>query len=302
MQTVDAEPFETYRPLMLSIAYRMLGSLTDAEDMVQKAYLRYQATPFGEIRSPKAFLSTVVTRLCLNYLQLAQTQREQYFGEWLPEPILTEPMPGASPLEALELHESLSLAFLTLLEQLSPMERAVFLLREVFDYDYVEIAEMVGKEEAACRQLLSRAKKHITANRPRFKPSPETHRQLLTNFIEAAANGDMDGLMQLLSEDVMIQADSGGKVPGALVRPLRGREPVARFVMATARRTLESKADAAIEMVEVNGELAMRVKSGGTVIIVLAITSEHGQITSVRAIGNPDKLRWVSQSNPKEES
>src|SRR5438552_9670937 len=159
MDTVDAKQFEAYRPLMFSIAYRMLGSVTEAEDIVQEAYLRYQATPTDEIVSHKAFLSTIVTRLCLNQLQSARAQREAYIGPWLPEPVLTGVDERFAPMQQAELHESLALAFLVLLEQLTPVERAVFLLREVFDYDYAEIAAIVGKSEAACRQLFSRAKR-----------------------------------------------------------------------------------------------------------------------------------------------
>ena len=161
------DEFEKYRPLMFSIAYRMLGSVTEAEDMLQNAYLRYRQTPAGSIASPKAFLSTVVTRLCLNQLQAARVQRESYLGPWLPEPLLTEDDP-ASPISQAEKLESISMAFLVLLERLTPVERAVFLLREVFDYSYPEIAEIVGKEEASCRQILSRAKKFIAGSRPRF--------------------------------------------------------------------------------------------------------------------------------------
>src|SRR5262249_31056072 len=191
MDPTNLERFETYRPLMFSIAYRMLGSITEAEDIVQEAYLRYQAISPERIVSHKAFLSTVVTRLCLNHLELAKVQREAYIGPWLPEPVLTEIDERLTPGHQAELHESLSMAYLVLLEQLTPTERAVFLLREVFDYDYQEIAAMVGKEEAACRQLLSRAKKHIAEHRPRFKPTPEAHRQILNHFIQAVGSGEL---------------------------------------------------------------------------------------------------------------
>src|SRR5215510_14533021 len=182
MDTVDARQFEAYRPLMFSLAYRMLGSVTEAEDIVQEAYLRYQATPTDQIVSHKACLSTIVTRLCLNQLQSARALREAYIGPWLPEPVLTGVDERFAPMQQAELHESLALAFLVLLEQLTPTERAVFLLREVFDYDYAEIATIVGKAEAACRQVLSRAKKHIADARPRFNPSPEAHHQILDQF------------------------------------------------------------------------------------------------------------------------
>lgn len=290
MSTDDVNQFETYRPLMLSIAYRMLGSATEAEDIVQEAYLRYQATAQEEIRSHKAFLSTVVTRLCLNQLQSAQAQRESYFGPWLPEPVLTEEDERFAPLSRVELHESLSMAFLVLLEQLTPLERAVFLLRQVFDYDYAEIAQIVDKSEAACRQLVSRAKKHIAGERPRFQHSPETHRQMLDQFIQAADTGELAGLMQLLTDDVVLLPDTGGKVRAALVHPLHGRENVARFMLAVGRAAPQ---DYTREVKEVNGEPAIILRAGGEVRLVMSVDIEQGKVAVIRVIRNPDKLKWV---------
>jgi len=226
---IDTDRFEEYRPLMFSIAYRMLGSITEAEDIVQDAYLRYQAASPERIVSHKAYLSTVVTRLCLNHLELAKIQREAYIGPWLPEPALTDLDERFTPAHQAEMHESVSMAFLVLLEQLTPAERAVFLLREVFDYDYAEVAAIVGKEEAACRQLLHRAKQHIADHRPRFKPTPEAHRQILTHFLQAVGSGELAGLLAMLADDVELWADGGGKARGAITRPLRGRDAVARF-------------------------------------------------------------------------
>ena len=295
MSTVDARQFETYRPLMFSIAYRMLGSVTEAEDIVQEAYLRYQATPADEIVSHKAFLSTIVTRLCLTQLQSAQVQREAYIGPWLPEPVLTGVDERFAPVQRAELHESLALAFLVLLEQLTPVERAVFLLREVFDYEYAEIAAIVGKAEPACRQLFSRAKRHIAAGRPRFKPSPEAHRQIFMQFLRATQQGDLDGLMQLLSDDVELWVDGGGKAPGAVTRPLQGRTAVAQFLFATARR-----ADAAARAVitDVNGEPALLMRADGEhhVRLVLSIGIDHGRVYAIRAIRNPDKLQDLNRA------
>src|SRR5262245_10595692 len=179
MNDVDATQFETYRPLLFSIAYRMLGSATDAEDIVQEVYLRYQATAPDQIVSPKAFLSTVVTRLCLNQLRSAKVQRESYLGPWLPEPMLTGLDDRFAPTQQAELHETLSLAFLVLLEQLTPVERAVFLLRDVFDYDYKEIAPIIGKTESACSQLFHRARYRIGDIGPRFTPKTSAHRRIL---------------------------------------------------------------------------------------------------------------------------
>jgi RNA polymerase sigma-70 factor, ECF subfamily len=288
MDTVDAERFESYRPLMFSIAYRMLGSITEAEDIVQEAYLRYQTASPERIVSHKAFLSTVVTRLCLNHLELAKVQREAYIGPWLPEPALTEIDERFMPAQQAELHESLSMAFLVLLEQLTPAERAVFLLREVFDYDYREIAAIVGKEEAACRQLLSRAKKHVADHRPRFKPTPDAHRQILDQFLQAVGNGDLDGLLQLLSDQVELWADGGGKARGAATRPVRGRDAVSRFLLASPRF---STAGSQVDVVEVNGAPALMVHAGGKALVVLSLGIDASQVRAIWITGNPDKLQ-----------
>jgi RNA polymerase sigma-70 factor (ECF subfamily) len=293
MGTVDAKQFEAYRPLMFSIAYRMLGSVTEAEDIVQEAYLRYQATPADAIVSHKAFVSTIVTRLCLNQLQSARAQRESYIGPWLPEPVLTGVDEQFTPMQHVELHESLALAFLVLLEQLTPVERAVFLLREVFDYDYAEIAAIVGKAEAACRQLFSRAKRHIAAGRPRFKPSPQAHRQIFTQFLRAVEQGELDGLMQLLADDVELWVDGGGKAQGAITRPLHGRTAVAQFLAATRRH---ASPDSRTEIAEVNGEPALIVHEGSSVRLVLSIGIDQGQICAIRAIRNPDKLQNLKRT------
>jgi RNA polymerase sigma-70 factor, ECF subfamily len=284
--TQPADSFETYRPLMFSIAYRMLGSAMEAEDIVQEAYLRYQRVPPENIQSHKAFLSTVVTRLCLNHLQTAQAKREEYLGPWLPEPILTDENPSTQ----VSIHESISMAFLVLLESLTPVERAVFLLREVFGYEYAEIAIIIGKEEAACRQLLSRAKKYIAENRPRFQPSPEKHREILTRFLEAVGEGGLDGLMQLLTEDVTMWADGGGKVRGAAIHPLHGREAVARFVLASTRFAMTGFRH---ELVEVNGELATIIRDGDKIVVVMFIEVDQDHVRTIRVIGNPDKLTRV---------
>jgi RNA polymerase sigma-70 factor, ECF subfamily len=293
MGTVDARQFEAYRPLMFSIAYRMLGSVTEAEDIVQEAYLRYQATPIDEIVSHKAFLSTIVTRLCLNQLQSARVQREAYIGPWLPEPVLTGVDERFAPIQQAELHESLALAFLVLLEQLTPVERAVFLLREVFDYDYAEIAAIVGKAETACRQLFSRAKRHIAAGRPRFKPSPEAHRQIFMQFLRAVEQGELNGLMQVLADDVELWVDGGGKAQGAVTRPLHGRTAVAQFLSATRQR---ADPDARTEIADVNGEPALIVHDGSGVRLVLSIGTDGDQVCAIRAIRNPDKLQNLKRA------
>jgi RNA polymerase sigma-70 factor (ECF subfamily) len=283
-----SESFESYRPLLFSIAYRMLGSAMEAEDMVQEAWLRYQSVRAESVRSLKAFLTTVITRLCINTLQTARAQREQYIGPWLPEPVETGENAFVTSSAQAALHESISLAFLVLLETLTPTERAVFLLREVFDYEYAEIAEIIDQEEAACRQLFSRAKKHIADNRPRFKPSPEQHRRVLDQFIQAVGAGEMGGLVDLLSEDVTMWADGGGKARGAATRSLHGAEAVARFVLASTRLPPDSYS---AEVAELNGESAVVLRSGGRAIVALFITLDHDRVRELRVIGNPDKLR-----------
>ncbi len=281
-----SEQFERYRRLLFSIAYRMLGSAMEAEDIVQEAYLRYQSTPPESIQSHKAFLSTVVTRLCLDHLKSAQAQRESYIGPWLPEPVLT----GEGAMLPSRDYDSISMAFLVLLENLTPLERAVFLLREVFEYEYAEIARIVGKEEAACRQLLSRAKKHIADNRPRFKASPEEQSRIIGRLLEAANAGDMQGLMNLLAEDITWWSDGGGKVPAAR-RPLHGREQVARFVMGLRRLAPEG---IRVEIAEINGRPAIVMRyADGTPSFVIVFAVANGKIHRTWAIVNPDKLKHL---------
>ncbi len=285
------ESFETYRSYLFSIAYRMLGSAMDAEDMVQETYLRYQTTPPQTIHSLKAYLTTILVRLCMDQLQLAHRKREQYVGPWLPEPIRTaETLEAADPEKQVEMEESISLAFLVLLEQLQPFERAVFLLREVFEYEFAEIATMLDKSEAACRRSFSRAKLHLASHRPRFPASPETHRQLLTAYFQAVQNGEMTALKDQLAEEVTLWADGGGKVKQAALRPIRGREAVARFSLGTKRFWPEN---ARVELAEVNGQAALIIHAGDQVFSVLTIDVEEGHIQAIRIIANPEKLARV---------
>jgi RNA polymerase sigma-70 factor (ECF subfamily) len=293
MNAVDIQRFEDHRPYMFAIAYRMLGSITEAEDILQEAFLRYQAASTRQIVSLKAILSTIVTRLCLNRLKSAQLQRETYLGPWLPEPLLTDTDEQFDAVHQAELHESLSLAFLVLLEQLTPLERAVFLLHQVFDYEYAEIATMIGKEEATCRQLFSRAKRHIAEHRPRFKSTPEAHRQMLQRFVEAISRGDLDRLLQLLSDDVMLWADGGGKARGAAIHPLHGHEAVARFLLASPR-LVAGPIHASV--MDVNGEPALVLRAEGSVHTVMTISLDHERVYEIRLIGNPDKLRGMNRA------
>src|SRR5438067_598508 len=282
------ESLESYRTYLFSIAYRMLGSAMDAEDMVQETYLRYQATPPQTIHSLKAYLTTILTRLCLDQLQLARRKRELYVGPWLPEPILTAET--GDPEKRVDMQESISLAFLVLLEQLQPFERAVFLLREVFAYEFAEIATMLDKSEAACRRSFSRAKLHLREHRPRFPASPQIHQQLLNGYFQAVQTGEMTPLMNLLSEDVTLWADGGGKVKQAALRPIRGRDAVARFSLGTKRFWPENSR---IEAGEVNGQAALIIRAGENAFAVFTIDVEQGQIQAIRIIANPDKLARI---------
>ncbi|HLY31324.1 MAG TPA: RNA polymerase sigma-70 factor [Ktedonobacterales bacterium] len=286
------ESFESYRTYLFSIAYRMLGSAMDAEDMVQETYLRYQAAPPQTIHSLKAYLTTIIVRLCMDQLQLARRKRELYVGAWLPEPILTEETPeeAADPEQRVEMEESISLAFLALMEQLQPFERAVFLLREVFDYEFAEIATMLEKNESACRRSFSRAKKHLVAQRPRFPPTPETHQRLLTSFLAAARGGDMTALTNLLAENVTLWTDGGGKARTATLRPIYGRAAVARISMKSQRFWPENTQ---FEFEEVNGQTTLVGRADGHAWMILAIEVEGEQIQRIRIIANPDKLTRV---------
>jgi RNA polymerase sigma-70 factor (ECF subfamily) len=286
------ESFETYRTYLFAIAYRMLGSAMDAEDMVQETYLRYQNTPPETITSLKAFLTTIISRLCVDQLHLARRKREQYLGPWLPEPIITaDNLQVSSPEERVDREETISMAFLLLLEQLQPVERAVFLLREVFDYDYAEIASFLGKSEVACRQWFSRAKKHLADHRPRYSAPPETQKQMLIRFQQALQAGEMAPLMNMLAEDVTFWADGGGKVKGVATQLLSGRQSVASFALSNSpifRQTLP--ADAHVELAEVNGQPALITRSAERAFAVLTIDVEAEQIKAIRFVANPDKL------------
>jgi RNA polymerase sigma-70 factor, ECF subfamily len=284
------EAFLQYRPLLLSIAYRMLGSLADAEDMLQETYLRWQQSADAEIRSVKAFLITVTTRLCINYLQSARVQREQYVGEWLPEPVVSTPESDPSALPQID--ESLSLAFLMLLERLAPVERAVFLLREVFDYEYADIARIVNQSEVNCRQIFRRARLHLKEMRPRFDASPELKEKLLREFLEATSRGDMAGLLQLFSDDITVHTDGGGKA-SALMNSIHGRENSARLIVG-ANKKFRSH-DAVVKIVQVNGQPGLVAYLHGQAETVLTVDVVDGKIRNLYILRNPEKLQRVAQ-------
>jgi RNA polymerase sigma-70 factor (ECF subfamily) len=232
----QVDTFTEYRPLLFSISYRMLGSVMDAEDAVQETYLRWEQATEADIESPKAYLSTIITRLCIDQLRSARVQREQYIGPWLPEPLITEDITDMEDHAAIA--DSLSMAFLVVLESLGPVERAAFLLREVFDYDYAEVAAIIDKSESNCRQLVHRAKAHVKEQRPRFDTSRAQAEEVTKQFLLAATSGDMDGLMSLLSSDATLWSDGGGKVNAAL-NPIYGADKVSRFMLGILKKTPE---------------------------------------------------------------
>jgi RNA polymerase sigma-70 factor (ECF subfamily) len=283
------ETFEAYRPYLFSIAYRMLGSAMDAEDMVQETYIRSSAAPKEPIRSLKAYLTTIISRLCIDQLNLARRKREQYVGPWLPEPILTA-SEVSDPQEHVELEESISLAFLLLLEQLQPFERAVFLLREVFEYEFAEIATILGKSEAASRRSFSRAKQHLRAQRPRFPVVPQVHRQLLSSYFQAVQQGEMAPLMSMLAENVTLWTDGGGKARTAALRPVHGRDAVARMCLGSRRFWPEGYC---AEVAEVNGQPAMVIRAEEQAFAVVTIEVEDEQIQAIHVIVNPEKLERI---------
>jgi RNA polymerase sigma-70 factor (ECF subfamily) len=290
------EGFETLRPLLFHVAYRMLGTASDAEDVVQDAWLRYSTADSSGIGSPKAYLTTIVTRLCLDRLKSARAQREEYVGPWLPEPILTDVrLLPQGPEQSLALAESVTLAFMLLLETLTPEERAVFLLREVFEYTHGEIAAMLGTTAASCRQLLHRAKAHVAARRPRFRAGTEEKRQLVGRFVSALREGNAEALTRVLAEDVGMWGDGGGKVLAAR-RPVLGRAQVLNLLLGI-RRTAPSAGvaleDVALEILEVNSEPAVIVRVAGEVDSVYACAIVDGAITAIRVVRNPEKLTYL---------
>ncbi len=277
------------RPVAFAMAYRMLGSVSEAEDVVQEALLRvHQAIDNGEqLASPRAFVATVTARLAINELRSARARREQYVGEWLPEPIITDG--NDDPARQAELADSLSLAVLVLLETLSPEQRAVLLLHDVFDYDYPEIAAIVGKSQDNVRQLATRARRHVEQRRPRFQTTPEQRDELAGRFFAAAQQGDLAGLEALLAHDVELTGDGGGKVP-ALARSLHGRSRVARTLINWARFAARVPG-VSLRPASVNGGAgALYLDAQQRVIGVLALEIADGEITSISSIVNPDKL------------
>jgi len=287
-----ARLFDELRPGAFALAYRMLGSVSEAEDVVQEAFLRLHRTlAEGErLSSPRAYLSTVVTRLCIDQLRSARARRERYLGEWLPEPLPASD--EADPARPAERADSLSLAFLVLLESLTPEQRAAFLLREAFDYPYEEIARIIGKREDNARQLVARARRHVEQRRPRFEASRERREALARRFFAAAVDGELQALEELLAHDVVLHGDGGGKAP-ALAHPVHGRAKVARTLLAWVRAAMRF-GGVTVRSAEVNGQPgAIVLDPDGRLIHVMALDIADGQVQAIRSIVNPDKLRHL---------
>jgi RNA polymerase sigma-70 factor (ECF subfamily) len=289
----DSVLLEQLRATAFAIAYRMLGSVAEAEDVVQEALIRVHDALRGDvaIESPRAYTATVTTRLAIDQLRSARVRRETYVGDWLPEPIIGDA--AADPARQADMADSLSLAFLVLLESLSAEQRAVLLLRDVFDYGYEEIAEIVGTSAVNARQLAVRARRHVEQRRPRFDVSRADRDELARRFFAAAQDGDLAALEALLAHDVVLRGDGGGKAP-ALARALHGRGRVARTLLAWTRQG--AKAGATLRLVDVNGQPGALVQDGsGRLISVMALDVADGQITGVCSIVNPDKLRHLGE-------
>jgi RNA polymerase sigma-70 factor, ECF subfamily len=287
--------FDQYRSLLFSIAYRMLGSVADAEDMLQETFIRWQQAANDNIDSPRAFLVTIVSRLCINHLQSARVQREEYVGQWLPEPIVTDP--GSDPLAIIKVDESLSMAFLVLLERLTPVERAVFLLREVFEYEFSEIAAVLGQSEVNCRQILRRARQHVSAMRPRFKVSSKKQNDLLQRFLEAMGTGDMEGLVALLSSDVVLHSDGGGKAI-AVPNLIHGADNVARGILGGFRKLLPKTL--VRRLARINGEPGVVSYLDGKPYSVFTLDAVDGRVRAIYILTNPEKLSHLAElpANP----
>ncbi|HEY3517461.1 MAG TPA: RNA polymerase sigma-70 factor [Gammaproteobacteria bacterium] len=278
--------FEAHRGRLWGVAYRMLGSRADADDMVQEAYLRWHGVPSAEVRTPEAWLVTTTTRLCIDRLRQLRAEREAYIGPWLPEPLVEE-SPAADA--ATELASDLSMAFLALLERLAPEERAAFLLHDVFEADYDEIAAALGKSEAACRQIVSRARRRVREERPRVQVSAAARDRLVESFMRAIELRDRDALLAIFAEDAALTADGGGKAKAAQ-KVVRGGESVVRFMLGVLSKARDQLT---LQKIVVNGETGIAIRAGGQLVSVLSFVTDGRQILGVYSVLNPDKLRGV---------
>jgi RNA polymerase sigma-70 factor (TIGR02957 family) len=283
---VTEDPFVTHRSLLFTVAYEMLGSAADADDVVQETWVRWADVDRAEVRDPRAYLVQIVTRQALNRLRTVSRRREEYVGQWLPEPLLTSP----DVADDVELAESVSIAMLTVLETLGPAERAVFVLREVFDTPYDEIAEAVGKRQAAVRQIARRAREHVTARRPRIDVNRAEHQAAVERFQAALTTGDVQGLLDVLAPDVVFIADGGGVVAAA-IRPVSGAKTVARLLS----RFSAFAPGAPVGTTWLNGAPALRIDAAGEFDTAVSLTVDAGRITRIYAIRNPHKLARLDE-------
>jgi RNA polymerase sigma-70 factor (ECF subfamily) len=285
----DAQTFAELRPLLFALAYRMLASVSEAEDLVQEAFLRFHRS--GDvIESPKAYLTTITTRLAIDHLRSARVRRERYVGQWLPEPLVGDEALEADVADVAILRESLSTAFLLVLERLSPVERAVFLLHDVFAFGFDEIARIVDRTPDACRQIAVRARRHVEADRPRFEPSAEERARLAERFFAALGGGDLDGLVNMLADDAVMVGDGGGR--GAVRRPVHGALQIARFLLGLGRQAVRQRVT--FEPAVVNGGPGALVRGpDGALLSTMAVHVGDGAVRDVYSVVNPDKLRHL---------
>lgn len=276
--------FEEHRTDLSQLAYRMLGSLSDSDDVLQEAYLRWSRQERAAVRSPRAYLTSVVTRLCIDQRRTIEARKETYVGPWLPEPVVEDDEPSAR--ERAEVAESVSLAFLVALETLTPLERAAYLLRQTFDFEYDEIAAILERSSHNCRQLVSRAQAHLRARRPRFEAKPDEAERITTAFLDACATGELDRLVSLLAADAVLYSDGGGKVLAALA-PIRGADHVGRFFLGVLKK---SPPGLQYRRVRVNGRPGVMATLGAQVVNVLTFDMIDGRIATCFVIRNPDKL------------
>jgi RNA polymerase sigma-70 factor, ECF subfamily len=291
------EIFEEHRPQLLGIAYRMTGSVADAEDAVQETFIRWQAARGHGIGAPKAFLITIVSRLCLSHMQSARKRREEYVGQWLPEPLITSRYTDA--FAKLEKYDSLSVAFLLLLERLTPAERAVFVLREVFDLAYPQVATAIGKSEVNCRQIFRRARKYIVDNRPRFEASIEQRDNLLREFLQATTSGNVELLVALLAEDVAFYSDGGGKAV-AIPNVVIGRNKIVRLIFGALKKFVPT--DVTRHIVEANAQLAIASYFRGAPRSLLSLDIDRNRVKNIYIVTNPDKLRSLERVHREAQS
>jgi RNA polymerase sigma-70 factor (ECF subfamily) len=282
------DPFVIHRGLLFTVAYEILGSGADAEDVLQESWLRWASVDCTEIREPRPYLIRVVTRQSLNHLRAVARRREDYIGEWLPEPLLTSPDVAAD----VELADSVSIAMLTVLETLTPAERAVFVLREVFDLPYDEIGDAVGKSSATVRQIAHRARHHVAARRPAVRVARSEHEEVVQRLVAALNTGDLQGLMDVLAPDIVSVADSGGKVRGAARRPIIGADRLARYLIGGMAKT---EGELRATSIWLNGQPGIRMELDGRLVGVSSLTVEGGQVTRIYSIANPDKLRRLDR-------